>query len=72
MTSPVMQSRRAAAREELCIFDQLSSALRTALNNCAGQPPKASVVRDALLRGVSEEKIIETIERSQSNVKKVD
>lgn len=51
MTSLAMQSRRAAARD--------------ALNNCAGQLPKASVVRDALLRGVSEETIIETIERSQ-------
>lgn len=65
MTSPITQSRRHAAREELRIFDQLPSALRAALNNCAGQPPKASIVRDALLRGVSEEKIIETIERSQ-------
>lgn len=65
MTSPTMQSRRATAREELRIFDQLPSALRTALNNCASQPPKASIVRDALLRGVSEETIIETIERSQ-------
>lgn len=66
MTSPTMQSRRKAAREELRIFNSLSRPLRDALNNCAGQPPKASIVRDALLRGVSEEKIIETIERSQS------
>lgn len=66
MTSPAMQSRRAAVHEELRIFDKLPSALRAVLNNCAGQPPKASIVRDALLRGVSEETIIETIERSQS------
>lgn len=64
MTSPTMQSRRKSAIEEHAIFS-LSRALRDALNNCAGQPPKASIVRDALLRGVSEEKIIETIERSQ-------
>lgn len=68
MTSPASQSRRTTAREELLIFNSLSRALRDALNNCAGQPPKASVVRDALLRGVSEEAIIETIERSQNHV----
>lgn len=65
MTNPTMQSRRTAAREEFHVFDQLPTALRVALNNCAGQPPKASIVRDALLRGVSQETIIETIERSQ-------
>lgn len=66
MTSSIMQSRREAAREEIEILNSLPRALRDALNNCAGQPPKASIVRDALLRGVSEETIIETIERSQS------
>lgn len=60
-----MQSRRTAAREEFAIFNSLPRSLRDALNNCLGQPPKASIVRDALLRGVSEEMIIETIERSQ-------
>lgn len=67
MTSPAFQARRTATREELLIFNSLSRALRAALNNCAGQPPKASIVRDALLRGVSEETIIETIERSQKS-----
>lgn len=72
MTSPAFKARHIAAREELTIFNSLPRALRDALNNCAGQPPKASIVRDALLRGVSEETIIETIERSQVNVKKMD
>lgn len=66
MTSPTSIARRQAAHAELTIFNTLPRLLRDALNNCAGQPPKASVVRDALLRGVSEETIIETIERSQS------
>lgn len=66
MTSPTFQSRRTSAREELSIFNSLPRALRDALNNCAGQPPEALIVRDALLRGVSEKTIIEVIERSQS------
>lgn len=65
MTSPTSIARRQAARAELTIFNSLPRPLRDALNNCAGQPPKASIVRDALLRGVSEETIIETIERSR-------
>lgn len=66
MTSPTSQSRRQSARTELEIFNRLSRPLRDAMNECEREPPKASVVLDALLRGVSEERIIETIKRSQS------
>lgn len=65
MTNHRSRTRRSVAKYEAEIFNALSRPLRDALNNCADQPPKASIVRDALLRGVSEEKIIETIERSQ-------
>ncbi len=66
MTSLTMQSRRKAARDELQIFNRLPRAVRDAINECEAQPPKASIVLDALLRGVSEETVIETIKRSRS------
>ena len=66
MTSKAMQSRRRAARDELTIFNRLPRAVRDAINLCEAQPPKASVVLNALLRGVPEETVIETIKRSRS------
>lgn len=67
MTSPTYNAKLKAVRSELEIFNRLPRALRDVLNECDRTPPKASIVLDALLRGVSEEKIIETIERSQKS-----
>lgn len=67
MISPTMQSRRASARSELEIFNRIPRPVRDAMNECEAQPPKASIVLEALLRGVSEESIIETIKRSQKS-----
>ncbi len=66
MTSPRRTAERASAAEELRIFDTLPASLREAMNNCEAQPPRPSVVRDTLLRGVSAEKIIETINKARS------
>ena len=65
MTSPTYSARRKAARLELETFNRLPRALRDAINECEAQPPKASIVLATLLRGVSEQAIIETIKRSQ-------
>ncbi len=56
-----LQSRRAMV-EELAIFNAFPRSLRDAINE-ADASVKPSIVRDALLRGVSEEKIIETINK---------
>lgn len=65
MTSPRYNQRQIEAKTEMEILDALPVAVRYAIHNSA-YSVRASVVRDALLRGVSEEKIIETInKRSQ-------
>jgi hypothetical protein len=66
VTSPKYNALKARAQAEMAIFDALPSALRAAINACKS-PPRIEVVRDALLRGVSEAKIIEVLQRSQSN-----
>ena len=66
MTSPRFNSTRALAAEELRIFNMLPRQLRDAMNNAETQPPRPSIVRDTLLRGVSAEKIIETINKARS------
>lgn len=53
------QSRRIQL-EELRIFDGLSAPLRAAINE-AEASVRPSVVRDTLLRGVPEHKIIEVL-----------
>lgn len=63
MTSPTFNQRKALAVAEQAIFDMLPSPLRRAINS-APLSVRASVVYEALLRGVSEEAIIETITRS--------
>lgn len=49
--------------EENRIFNALPRQVRDALNNAPRQPCRPSVARDALLRGVSIEKLVETISR---------
>lgn len=67
MTSPLFNERRRRAAEEMEILDRLPAPVREALNNARGSV-RASSALAALLRGVSEEKIIETInKRSQDN-----
>lgn len=63
MTSPTYNQRKALAAAEQAIFDMLPSPVRAAINQ-APRSVRASVVYEALLRGVSEEAIIETITRS--------
>ena len=63
MTSARKLRSRAEAKAEQAIFDMLPSPLRKAINE-APQSVRASVVYEALLRGVSEQVIIDTITRS--------
>lgn len=63
MTSPRFNQRKALAEAEQRIFDMLPSAIRAAINE-APLSVRASVVYAALLRGVPEQAIIETIKRS--------
>lgn len=64
MTSLRFNSRKRAAAEEIAAFDALPASVRDAIN--AGHTSaSATVILAALLRGVSIEKIVETIKRSQ-------
>lgn len=69
MTSRRFNELRSRAAEEMAIFDALSAPLRAAINEARGSV-RASSVRDALLRGVAEAKIIETIQKSKYVVTK--
>lgn len=62
MTSKRFNDRR----EEQRIFDTLPAALRLAMNNAEVSPPRPSIVRDTLLRGVPAALIIETINKARS------
>lgn len=64
MTSQRFNETRARAAEEMEIFDGLSSALCAAINEARGSV-RASSVRDALLRGVPEATIVNTIRNSK-------
>jgi hypothetical protein len=63
VTSPARQAERAARAEEQLIFDGLPAGVRLAMNECPEQPPRPSTVRDALLRGITEDQIIQLIMR---------
>lgn len=68
MTSQRFNQRKRTAQAEQAIFDMLPSPLRAAINE-ADKSVRPSVVYEALLRGVSERAIIETItKRSHDNV----
>jgi len=60
MTSPAFNRRKALAKAEQDIFDMLPSPLRKAINE-APTSVRASVVYAALLRGVPEQVLIETL-----------
>ena len=60
MTSPTFNRRKALAKAEQDLFDMLPSPLRRAINE-APRSVRASVVYAALLRGVPEQALIETI-----------
>lgn len=60
MTSPTFNRRKALAKAEQDIFDMLPAPLRAAINQ-APRSVRASVVYAALLRGVPEQALIETI-----------
>jgi hypothetical protein len=60
MTSAKHNRRKALAKAEQDLFDMLPSALRAAINS-APQSVRASVVYAALLKGVPEQAIIETL-----------
>lgn len=62
MTSPRKYQLRRVQAEELRIFDGLSPALRAAINE-AETSVRPSTVLSTLLRGVSEAKIIEVINK---------
>jgi hypothetical protein len=67
MTSPRFNQRRALAQAEQEIFDMLPSPLRRAINE-APRSVRASVVYAALLRGVPEQAIIDTISKTESKI----
>lgn len=69
MTSVRFDQAREAAREEMAAFDRLSPRLRAAIKS-APSSVRATTVWAALVRGVSEEKIIETIEGRKSSGQK--
>ena len=60
MTSKFFNARRAQAQAEMAIFDALPAPMRDAINEARGSV-RASSARDALLRGVPESLVIETI-----------
>jgi hypothetical protein len=60
MTSASFNARKAAAKAEMEAFDSLPSALQKAVAN-APTSVRSSVVLAALLRGVSPERLIETL-----------
>jgi len=62
MTSDRYNGRKAFQAQEMAIFDALPSAVRAAIANARGSV-RASSARDALLRGVPEQVIIDTINR---------
>lgn len=66
MTSPKFNARKAEAEVEMQVYDMLPEALRKAIDNADGSV-RASVVANALLRGVSEETIIQTLKRSSKS-----
>ena len=65
MTSPRFNTDRRRAQDEMRIFNALPRAIRDAMNDASGSV-RASVVRDALTRGVSEAKVIETLVKPRS------
>lgn len=60
MTSPRFNERKAQAEVEMAIYDALPSGIRAAIDNAKGSV-RASSARDALLRGVPEQAIIDLI-----------
>ncbi len=64
MTSSRFNERKAQAEAEMAIYDGLPAAVRAAIDNARGSI-KASSARDALLRGVPEQAIIDTINNSK-------
>lgn len=69
MTSKAFNERKAQALAEMQIFDALPSRVREAINEARGSV-RASSARDALLRGVSEQAIVDLIRTSQYVVTK--
>ena len=61
MTSKAYNERRAEAEEEMDLFDRLPSAIQLAMR-ASPVSVKSKTVWDALVRGVSEAKIVETID----------
>jgi hypothetical protein len=64
MTSRRFNEDRRRAAEEMAIFDALPLAIREAINDARGSV-RASSARDALLRGVPEQAIVDTIRNSK-------
>lgn len=62
MTSPRFNALKAQAEAEMAIYDGLPASIRAAIDNAQGSV-RASSARDALLRGVSEQAIIDLIAR---------
>jgi hypothetical protein len=60
MTSPSFNFRRTAAKAEMAMFERLPKALQIAVSSAAVSV-RSVTIWNALCRGVSEEKLLETI-----------
>lgn len=60
MTSPSFNARKRAAEAEMTAFSRLPKSLQIAISSAAISVQSRTVF-DALMRGVSEEKLLETI-----------
>lgn len=69
MTSRSFNERKARAAEEMKIFDQLPECVRHAINGARGSV-RASSALAALLRGVPCDKIVDTINKSDTKDEK--
>ncbi len=65
MTSPRFNQRQTDAQAEMAAFDTLPASIRAAMNEC-NTSARASVIQEALFRGVSIEEIIEIIRNPRS------
>ncbi len=70
MTSARFNAERSRAAEEMEAYGSLPSALRAALDRSSVSPPRATVVLNAMLRGVPIEAILAVIQRAQKESQK--
>lgn len=68
MTSSSFNARKLAAKAEMDAFSRLPKALQVAISQAAVSV-RSKTIWDALMRGVSEEKLLETIKAAGQKAK---